>query len=82
MKAVASAIAPESKDMDIAFSAGSIQITLEEEKMSQIYISCNGSVEVVGVDVPVSLSCLLQIAKPNAELDFSIPQAVMQALRP
>lgn len=78
MKCVAAAIAPETKDMNLNFGVGSIQITLEDETIQSIRFSCDGTVKTAIADVPMALSGELEFCE--GESDFTVPEKVKEAL--
>lgn len=80
MESVAYAIAPEAKKLGVSLESGSIQITLNKEHLRMIHFSCSGSVKVVTADVPVSLNGDVRIDDADTELEFSVPESVIQTL--
>ncbi|MGN0977492.1 MAG: hypothetical protein ACI4PH_05495, partial [Faecousia sp.] len=78
MYQAASAIAPETMDMDIAFGEGTVQIQLSNGEIDSISFAISGSVKVVVADVPVSLTGELTIARTQRE--FSVPDTVRKVL--
>lgn len=77
---VAKAILPEIGQMDVELTAGNLQVTLEHERITDIRFVCQGSVPVMVVNVPVTLSCELTLEKEGAETDFTVPEAVLRTL--
>lgn len=78
MYQAASAIAPETMDMDISFGEGTVQIRLSNGEIDKISFAVSGSVKVVVADVPVSLTGELTMARSQRE--FSAPDVVRKVL--
>lgn len=78
MYQAASAIAPETMDMDISFGEGTVQIRLSNGEIDKISFAVSGSVKVVVADVPVSLTGELTMARSQRE--FSVPDVVRKVL--
>ena len=51
----AQAIAPEVKLQNVTFTAGSVELTVENDRLQSIRISCSGSVQVLLVEVQATL---------------------------
>ena len=77
MAAVAQAIAPESKTLDIQFSSGSLEMELTGNNLTQITLSCSGTLHVVLADAPVTFSAEITPAARSV----SFPQEVINALK-
>ncbi len=78
MKAVTYAIVPEAEKLDLAFGVGSMQITVEDQMIQNIRISCDGTVKTEIADMPMTLLCEFDIQQE--ESDFVVPEAVSDAL--
>lgn len=51
----AQAIAPEVKLQNVTFTAGSVELTVENDRLQSIRISCSGSVQVLLAEVQATL---------------------------
>lgn len=80
MKALAYAIAPEAADLDIVFDTGSIQIMVKDEQIKKMQIVCEGNVDLLLVETPVSFSAELNFDESNVPEGFSVPDAVIKTL--
>lgn len=79
-KTVAQTVVPETKNMDIAYGTSSVQITVTDEKIAGMRFVCDGSIELLHVDTPVSVTGELLLEDNGTLDDFSIPEAVLDAL--
>lgn len=79
-KTVAQTIVPETKDMDLEYGTSSVQITVKDEKIVGMRFVCDGSIELLHVDTPVSVTGELLLEADGTLDDFSIPGAVLDAL--
>lgn len=77
MAALAAAIAPDSQNQALTFTAGSIVLTMTGDDISSVSLSCTGTVRVVLVDAPVSLGGAITFM----ERSVSFPQTVLDALK-
>lgn len=79
MKSVAYAIAPKTEDMDIRFTSGTIELTIQNEKLQKISFACGGSMKIVLSDTEVSLGAELKFSQ--AQTDAEVPAKVMEVLQ-
>lgn len=78
MESIAYAIVPDAKTMDVEFSSGKVQVTVKNGSIESIAFACDGSVQVVITDVPVSIGARIQLRKDVS--GFAVPEKVTQAL--
>lgn len=79
MRAITYALSPEAESLPITFQEGSITLLMDDAGLKALDITCGGSVQVLFLDVPMSLSCRMTFP---AEADtFMIPEAVKAALK-
>lgn len=81
MAAAAKAIVSDAEDMDIAFGSGSIQIDMDDDAISAIRFSVEGSTQIVMVETDVSLAAELAFDADTADKDCSVPVSVAKALK-
>ena len=71
-------IAPDVAKLDANFSYGTLEITISDEKISEICISCTGTMKVVLVETPISAAADI---KYTDEPPATIPAKVHAALK-
>lgn len=79
-KTVAQTVVPEIKNMDIEYGTSSVQITVTDEKIVGMRFVCDGNIELLHVDTPVSVTGEFLLEDNGMLDDFSIPGAVLDAL--
>ena len=77
---VANTVVPETKNMDIEYGTSSVQITVTKDEIAGIRLVCDGSLEVLHLDTPISVAGEIWFETDGALDDFSIPKAVLEAL--
>ena len=78
MEELLSVLAPDAADLDIGFSESKVAVTIEDDVVTKLTVSCGGSVKV-----------LLTQASANVDADITftdaqmpeVPDSVLSALR-
>ena len=78
MEAVAYAIAPEAKKLDVSFESGSIRVIITGERIESVEITVDGSVQIVLSSADVSIGAKLNFSDGSANV--TIPEAVKEVL--
>ena len=78
MEAVAHAIAPDTKDMDLFFDAGTLQLVIRDDVIESIRVSFTGNLKLVLSDVAAGFEADLRLTDEAAAPTF--PDAVRRAL--
>ena len=76
MEAVAYAIAPAAKGMDIFFNSGSIQVVICEDQIQSIEVNCGGTVQIVLSNAKVAFEALIEFTEGTDTA--AIPEAVKE----
>lgn len=77
MAEVAYAIAPETKKMNITFSAGSVSVVVENESIQHIEVTISGGVQVVLSKADMAISVTMDLKEDNS---IVLPDKVKTAL--
>lgn len=81
MAAVSEAIAPDTADMDIAFSSGSMEVDVEAGEITAVRFSLEGSTQIVISQTGVSLAAELRFDGDTAGRSCTVPDSAAAALR-
>lgn len=79
MEEVVYAIAPEAETLNVSLDSGSLRVTIKEEKISSIELTCKGGVEIMTVEAEASFGIKLQVQ--NQASDYSVPEKAVEALK-
>lgn len=79
MKELSQAILPETTQMEIFFDTGLLEIEVTEQMLCSLSVTLSGSLDLLLLEVPVSISADLSF--PAAVRDFTVPQAVLDAIK-
>lgn len=78
MEAVAYAVAPETEDLDVTFTSGSIQAFILDDELQYISFDCAGTVRVALVSAGVSIGARIDFSEEVPET--ALPEAARKAL--
>ncbi len=78
MAQLAAAILPAVRTLDVAYTEGVLELTVSEGDITALRMECGGTLQVLTLNVPVSLSCGAQFAPAP---DFALPDGVADAIR-
>ena len=78
MEDLLAVLAPDAVDLDIDFSNSSVTVTMEEDTVSHLSISCGGSVKVLLTQASANITA--DIAFIDAQMP-DVPESVLSALR-
>lgn len=78
MKELSQAILPESAGMEILFDSGVLKIEINGSTLCSLSVSLSGSLDLLLLEVPVSISADLTF--PDSLPEFTVPQAVLDAI--
>lgn len=78
MEALAYTIAPEAEDLNITFTSGSLNLTMAENTIQSIQITCAGTIDMILTQIQASIGAALTF--PEENVDFTLPEAVIQTL--
>ncbi|MGN1004647.1 MAG: hypothetical protein ACI4O5_07385, partial [Oscillospiraceae bacterium] len=78
MEAVAHAMAPDTKDMDLFFDAGTLQLVIRDDVIESIRVSFTGNLKLVLSDVAAGFEADLRLTGEAAAP--TLPDAVREAL--
>ena len=80
MARVAHTVLPDSEKLALSFRSGSVEITVTDAGVERIRFACGGSVRIVVVDAPVSISAELRFRDPSEGGQAEIPGDVLTEL--
>ena len=71
-------LAPDAQDLDIDFTDSSVEVTIEDDVVTKLSISCGGSVKVLLTQASASVDA--EITFTDAQMP-EVPDSVLSALR-
>ena len=78
MEELLSVLAPDAADLDIDFSESKVAVTIEDDVVTKLTVSCGGSVKVLLTQASASVDA--DITFTDAQMP-EVPDSVLSALR-
>ena len=78
MKQLAEVLVPQTRELDISYSKGSIQLRVEDGVLQSVSIVCGGSVKVLAVRPEAEITAEIRFQEQAAAA--ALPEAVKETL--